>query len=215
MQEKVFKEMEQSILSLDEEKAIELAKKGVEIGIDPVAAIELGFVRGLRIVGERFANGQVFIPELFLAGRVMKRVIVLLEPAITEKELKRKSVGRVVLGTIKDDIHDLGKSLVGLMLSVNGFEVFDLGIDVPIQDFIDKAKEVNANIIGASALMTTTMLGQRDLIETLKRMGLRSKFKAMVGGAAVTTEWAKEIQADGYAEDAFTAVKVAKSLIGK
>jgi methylmalonyl-CoA mutase cobalamin-binding domain/chain len=145
----------------------------------------------------------------------MKAAVTALEPEMARTGATREVLGRVVLGTIHGDIHDIGKTLVGTMLSASGFQVYDLGVDVPVEKLVEKAREVDAHIIGVSALLTTTMVRQRDVVEMLDDMGLRGKVKVMVGGAPVTGEWVKEIGADGYSEDAIGAVKVARTLMGK
>ena len=145
----------------------------------------------------------------------MKCAVSALEPEMARRGTEREVLGKVVLGTIQGDIHDIGKTLVGTMLSAAGFQVYDLGVDVPVTSLVEKAREVNADIVGVSALLTTTMVRQRDVIEALEDTGLKPKVKVMVGGAPVTSEWVKEIGADGYSEDAIGAVQVAKRLMGK
>jgi len=148
-----------------------------------------------------------------MAGEAMKSAIAVLEPEMARQGTSRQIEGRVVIGTIQGDIHDIGKTLVAIMLSANGFEVYDLGVDVPVTRFVEKAREVNADIVGMSALLTTTMVTQRDVIEALEDSGLRSKVKVIVGGAPVTRQWAAEIGADGYSEDAVGAVQLALQLL--
>jgi methylmalonyl-CoA mutase cobalamin-binding domain/chain len=148
-----------------------------------------------------------------MAGEAMKTAVNVLEPEMSKQGTERKMLGSVVLGTIEGDIHDIGKTLVGTMLSASGFKVFDLGVDVPVMTLVERARAENADIIGVSALLTTTMVRQRDVIEALEDIGLRSMIKVMVGGAPVTRGWAKEIGADGYSEDAVGAVAVAKELL--
>jgi methylmalonyl-CoA mutase cobalamin-binding domain/chain len=140
--------------------------------------------------------------------------VAVLEPEMQRRGMQRQMLGRVVLGTVKGDIHEIGKNLVATMLSASGFEVYDLGVDVPFEKFAQKAREVNADIVGVSALLTTTMVGQKTVIEALDDMGLRPKVKVMVGGAPVTKSWAEEIGADGFSEDAMGAVTLAKKLMG-
>jgi corrinoid protein of di/trimethylamine methyltransferase len=166
-------------------------------------------------VGSEFSCGNAFLPELVMAGEAMKVAVSTLEPEMNRRGTSRSVLGKVVLATIQGDIHDIGKTLVGTMLSAAGFQVYDLGVDVPVMKLVEKARAVDANIIGVSALLTTTMVRQRDVVEALEDMGLRSKIKVMVGGAPVTSEWVKEIGADGYSEDAIGAVAVAKKLVGK
>jgi len=168
----------------------------------------------VNYVGEQFAQGEMFLPDLVLAGEAMKAAVAVLEPEMARRGAERKMLGKVVLGTVAGDIHEIGKTLVGTMLASSGFQVYDLGVDVPIGTFVEKVRQVNADIVGLSALLTTTMARQRDVIEALDEAGLRPKVKVMVGGAPVTGSWADEIGADGYSEDAIGAVAVAKRLMG-
>ena len=177
-------------------------------------ALEEGLASGLREVGDRFEKGEIYIPHIMLAAKAMKAGLEVLEPKIKELYRDVKAAGVVVLGTIEGDIHDIGKSIVALMLEASGFKVYDIGRDVPVDTFIEKAEEVNADVIGVSALMTTTMIGQKRLIERLKKLNLYGRFKVIVGGAAVTEDWAEEIGAHAYGEDAVDAVKKVKALLG-
>ena len=215
MTAELFKAMAQSIIDGDAEVAEKLARQAVEQGIDPLEAINQGFVVGVNQVGSEFSCGNAFLPELVMAGEAMKAAVSTLEPEMNRRGTSRTMLGKVVLATIQGDIHDIGKTLVGTMLSAAGFQVYDLGVDVPVMKLVEKAREVDADIIGVSALLTTTMVRQRDVVEALEDMGLRAKIKVMVGGAPVTSEWVKEIGADGYSEDAIGAVSVAKKLVGK
>jgi corrinoid protein of di/trimethylamine methyltransferase len=207
--------MAQSIIDGESEVAEKLAKHAVEMGIDPLVAINQGFVLGVNHVGNEFSCGNAFLPEMVMAGEAMKSAVSALEPEMARRGTEREMLGKVVLATIQGDIHDIGKTLVGTMLSAAGFQVYDLGVDVPVASLVEKAREVKADIVGVSALLTTTMVRQRDVVEALDDMGLRPKVKVMVGGAPVTGEWVKEIGADGYSEDAIGAVQVAKRLLGK
>ena len=213
MSEALFAAMKQSIIDGDEEAAAAVAQQALDAGIDPLEAINAGYVAGMSYVGEQFAEGEMFLPDMMLAAEAMKAAVAVLEPEMTRRGTQRTMLGKVVLGTVKGDIHEIGKNLVATMLSASGFEVYDLGVDVPFDKFIEKAREVNADIIGMSALLTTTMTGQRTVIEMLDDMGLRSKVKVMIGGAPVTRSWAAEIGADGMSEDAMGAVALAKKLV--
>jgi corrinoid protein of di/trimethylamine methyltransferase len=215
MSEELYQAMAQSIIDGDAEEAEKLAKQAVQQGIDPLDAINKGFVIGVNQVGDSFSCGDAFLPELVMAGEAMKAAVATLEPEMARLGTTREVLGRVVLATIHGDIHDIGKTLVGTMLSAAGFQVYDLGVDVPVTTLVEKAREVDADIVGVSALLTTTMVRQRDVVEALDDMGMRPKVKVMVGGAPVTGEWVKEIGADGYSEDAIGAVQVAKKLVGK
>jgi corrinoid protein of di/trimethylamine methyltransferase len=210
----LFKEMSQSIIDGDDELAEELAKRALAEGVDPLKAINEGFVLGVNHVGEQFSCGEMFLPDLVMAGEAMKAAVAVLEPEMARLGTAREMLGTVVIGTVEGDIHDIGKTLVATMLSASGFEVHDMGVDVGIGSFVEKAREVDADIVALSALLTTTMVRQRDVIEALDDVGLRPKVKVMVGGAPVTTNWADEIGADGYSEDAIGAVGVAKKLVG-
>jgi corrinoid protein of di/trimethylamine methyltransferase len=212
--ENLFQKMTQSIIDGDDQVAAELAKESIELGIDPLDAINQGFVIGVNHVGEEFSCGNAFLPELVMAGEAMKAAVSVLEPELARRGTQRDVLGKVVLATVEGDIHDIGKTLVGTMLSAAGFEVFDMGVDVPIGDLVGKAREVDADIVGVSALLTTTMLKQREVIEAIDDMGLKGKVKVMVGGAPVTRAWMEEIGADGYSEDAIGAIAVAKELMG-
>jgi corrinoid protein of di/trimethylamine methyltransferase len=214
MTEELFKKMAQSILDGDSDAAVALAKLAVESNIDPLDAITKGYVVGVNQVGESFANGDAFLPELVMAGEAMKAAVAALEPEMKKRGSKRTMLGRVVLATVEGDIHEIGKSLVGTMLSASGFEVFDLGVDVPAAKIIAKVQEVDANLVGLSALLTTTMVKQKEVINELDKLGLRRKVKVMVGGAPVTRDWVQKIEADGYSEDAIGAVALAKQLVG-
>ncbi len=212
--EDLFKAMAQSITDGEAEQAAELAKQSIELGIDPLEAINQGFVNGVNYVGDQFSCGNMYLPELVMAGEAMKAAVAVLEPELARRGSERKMLGKVVLCTVEGDIHEIGKTLVGTMLSATGFQVFDLGVDVPVMKVVEKAREVGADIVALSALLTTTMVHQKDVVEALEDIGLRSKVKVMVGGAPVTQEWVKQIGADGYSEDAIGAARVAKQLMG-
>lgn len=214
MSEELFRKMAQSVLDGDTDAAAALAKQAVEAGVDPLAAISQGFVQGVNQIGESFACGQAFLPELVMAGEAMKAAVAVLEPEMKRRGTERQVLGRIVLATVEGDIHEIGKSLVGTMLGASGFEVHDLGVDVPAARIIAKVQEVDANLVGLSALLTTTMVKQGEVIQELDKLGLRKKVKVLVGGAPVTRDWVQRIEADGYSEDAIGAVAVAKQLVG-
>ncbi len=215
MNETLFEAMKQSIIDGEAEDAERLANQAVAEGVDPLEAINKGFVLGLDDVGEQFGCGEMFLPDLVLAAEAMKTAVAILEPELAKKGTAREILGTVVMGTVEGDIHDIGKTLVATMLSASGFKVYDLGVNVAIGAFAEKAREVGADIVGVSSLLTTTMVRQRFVIEALDDMGLRPQVKVMVGGAPVTRDWVAEIGADGYSEDAIGAVAVAKRLVGK
>lgn len=209
--EAVFLELENSVKNFDREAAIEAAKKALSTGLDPIEVIEKGLAKGLREVGSRYERGEVFIVHLVAAAEAMKSAIGVLEPEILKRKGKREVLGKVVIGTVSGDIHDIGKNLVSSLLTAAGFEVYDLGKDVPAELFIEKAREVGAHVIGASALMTVTAPAQKVLADAIAKSGLNVKY--IVGGAAVSPQWAEEIGAV-YAEDATSAVQVIKNLVG-
>jgi len=201
----------QTIIDADEEAAVEVAKKSLEDGMDPLDMINEGFSAGIRKMGDLFDRGEVFLPTLIIASEGMVAAVNILEKALPDDQAGKKMV-KVVLGTIEGDVHDIGKGIVATMLRVYGFEVFDLGRDVPINTFVEKAKEVDAEVVGSSALMTTTQVGQKALEKALKEAGLRDKVKTMVGGAVATEHWAAKIGADLYAESAGDTVMKLKEI---
>jgi len=214
MSEQLFSAMRQSIIDGDLQQAAALARQALEQGIDPLVAINEGFVPGINYVGDQFGAGEMFLPDLMLAAEAMKRAMAVFQPEMARRGVQRQYLGKVVLGTVKGDIHEIGKNLVATMLSASGFDVHDLGVDVPFARFAEIAREVDADIVGVSALLTTTMIGQKHVIEALDQMGLRPRTKVIIGGAPVTRGWADEIGADGYSEDAMGAVAVARTLVG-
>jgi corrinoid protein of di/trimethylamine methyltransferase len=214
MDKELFESMAQSVIDGEVEDAERLARQAIEQGVDPLDAINQGFVIGVNHVGEEYAAGEMFLPDLVLAGEAMKAAVAVLEPEMQRRGTKRQMLGTVVIGTVDGDIHDIGKTLVATMLSASGFQVYDMGVDVPVQTFLEKARETSADVVGLSALLTTTMVKQKDVIEALEEAGLRPQIKVMVGGAPVTRTWAEEIGADGFSEDAIGAVTVAKELVG-
>ncbi|MCX6151126.1 MAG: corrinoid protein [Ignavibacteriales bacterium] len=213
MNDKLFQLIAQSVIDGEIGEAKTLARMAVDKGIPPLEIINKGYVAGMNYVGEQFTAGTMFLPHLVMAGEAMKAAMAILEPEALKLGNKREVLGTVVLGTVQGDIHEIGKSLVSIMLSANGFDVIDLGVNVSPQKFIDTVIKHNANIVGMSSLLTTTMTMQKTTIEALEEAGLRGKVKILVGGAPVTKRWAVEIGADGYGQDAMSAVNVAKSLI--
>ncbi len=214
MNEEILKKMAQSIIDGDSDASTALAKESITLGMEPLDAITNGFVVGVNVVGDAFGRGESFLPELVMAGEAMKAAVAILDPELRKRGTERRQLGKVVIATVEGDIHEIGKSLVTIMLSSSGFEVFDLGVDTPAEKIIGKAIEVNADIIAMSALLTTTMIRQKEVIDELEKEGLRGRFKVMVGGAPITRDWVKHNGADGYSEDAVGAVVVAKQLVG-
>ena len=213
MSQEILERLAQSVVDGEPEDAEELAQQALDQGLDPLACINQGLSPGIDRVGALFASGEYFLPDLIIGGDAMKAALAILEPALTGGE-SRKVVGRVVLGTVEGDLHEIGKTLVGTMLTANGFQVFDIGVDKPASEFVAAVKENGATLVGASALLTTTMLHQQEVVEALKEAGIRDSVKVMVGGAPITDSWAQQIGADGYAEDAISAVALAKKLVG-
>jgi len=211
-QRELLDEAKKAIINYDKSKAEEIAKRGLASGIKPYAMISEGFVPGITEVGDLFDRGRLFLPELILAADAMKAGTAICQAAIPEAEVKAPK--KVVIGTVEGDIHDIGKSIVVSFLLANGFEVYDIGRDVPIEKFIEKAIEVDADVIGSSALLTTTMEGQKKIVEELKKAGLQDKVKTVVGGAPCSQGWADRIGADAYAENAVEGVKRIKELTG-
>jgi corrinoid protein of di/trimethylamine methyltransferase len=203
----------QSVQDGDAELAAGLAREALEGGYSPLEVIENGFVKGIREVGRLWEEGILFLPELVMSAEAMKLALSLLRPALAQGT-RLNTRGHVVIGTIEGDIHDIGKSLVATMLEANGFRITDLGADVPVGRFVDEVEAGDADCLAISALLTTTMSGQRRVIEELQQRGLRLRVKVLVGGAPCSHEWAQQIGADGYAGDAVAAVILAQELLG-
>jgi corrinoid protein of di/trimethylamine methyltransferase len=212
MSTEMYEKLAQAVIDGEPDDAEELAKQALDQDLDPLNCINEGLTKGIQRVGELFASGEYFLPELIIGAEAMKKALAVLEPAMVGAK-SREVVGRVVLGTVEGDMHEIGKTLVGTMLIANGFKVIDLGVDLSADKFVAAVKENDAEIVGASALLTTTMLQQKKLIEALEEAGLRDQVKVMVGGAPVTESFASEIDADGYAEDAISAVDLAYRLV--
>ncbi len=213
MSEEILAKLTQAVVDGEPEDAEELAQQALDQGLDPLVCINEALSPGIDEVGELFASGEYYLPDLIIGGDAMKAALEILEPALAAGQ-ERDLLGKVVLGTVEGDLHEIGKTLVGTMLTANGFQVTDIGVDRPASAFVDAVKEKGATIVGASALLTTTMLQQQHLIEALQEAGLRDKVKVMVGGAPITENWSDKIGADGYAEDAISAVTLAKNLVG-
>ena len=213
MSQETYAGLAQAVIDGEPEDAEEQARLALEQGLDPLACINEGLSPGIDRVGELFATGEYFLPDLIMGGDAMKAALAILEPALAGGQ-ERELLGRVVLGTVEGDLHEIGKTLVGTMLTANGFQVTDVGVDKSAGEFIAAIKESQATLVGASALLTTTMLQQQKLIEAIEEAGLRDQVKVMVGGAPITDSWAEKIGADGFAEDAISAVALAKRLAG-
>ena len=212
-EQEILRRLSDAVLQFDSEAAADAARAAVAAHMDPVKVIEEGLAVGLRVIGDKFEAGELWLPHLILGAEAMEAAMKVLEEHMPRDKLESTSRGTVVIGTVEGDIHDLGLRIVASMLRANGFKVHELGCNAKSLDLIQKAKEVNADIIAASSLMTTTMPFMRDLVEALESAGLRDRFKVLVGGGPVSKEWAKAIGADGYGKDASEAVKVAKQLV--
>jgi trimethylamine corrinoid protein len=213
--EEFLSDVKKAIIEGNKDEAVQLAQRAISEKMDLNAVIEKGYISGIQKVGQLWEEGEYFLPELITSAECMKAAIGIMQPELEKAQIDMRSAGKIVIGTVEGDIHDIGKNLVASILSANGFEVIDLGADVKLNEFIEKAEEVNADLICLSALLTTTMTGQKKLIELLKEKGLFGRFRVMVGGAPVNQKWADDIDADGYSENALTAVGKAKKLAEK
>ena len=213
--ESTYEQLSAAIIAGDKDTLLATIEDALRKGITPSDIIELGMHPGMKEIGERFARYEVFLPEMMMAAVAWEEAMKILEPKLLAAGTEREKIGRVVIGTVKGDIHSIGKNMVGAVLKMNGFEVFDIGIDVTASDFIAKAEEVNADIIAASALMSTTMPQQKSIIEHLESRGIRNKYYVLVGGAATTQEWADSINADGYGRTAGDAASLASKAISE
>ena len=203
-----------SLVECEPDLTAQLTQEALDKGEEPLAIIDQGLVPGMEIVGEKFQIGEYFLPQMVIAANAMQQAMTLLEPELHARRQVSESAGTVVIGTVKGDIHEIGKSLVATMLSANGFRVHDVGVDVAPVVFVDKIKETEADLLGLSALLTTTMTAQREVIQAVEEAGIRDQVKVMVGGAPVTQEWSEAIGADGYAEDVVAAIQLSKRLVG-
>ena len=211
--DQIIQELYESVISGNAERTEEKVQAALDSGSEPSLILNTGMISAMAEVGERFEKGEFFVPEMLIAARAMQSGLSILKPELKEADLA--SEGKVVLGTVKGDLHDIGKNLVSMMMGGAGFEVLDLGTDVPAVKFLETVQETGADIVAMSALLTTTMPNMKSVIEALQDAGIREHVKVIVGGAPVTETYANEIGADGYAADASRAVKVAKSLLAE
>jgi trimethylamine corrinoid protein len=214
MNEEILGELRQSVIVGDEDAAKKAATRALESGLDPEEAINKSLAKGMDEIGKKFENSEIFLSDMMMAADAMRAALAVLEPILREKGITQKR-GTVVIGTSRGDIHDIGKNIVATMLTAGGYEVHDLGFDVPPLKFVRKAQESNANVIAVSSLLTSSMYYQKDIVNYLKDMGERPKYLVIVGGGAVYPKWVSEIDADGYGKFADDAVAVINSLIEK
>ncbi|MFZ5436759.1 MAG: corrinoid protein [Bacillota bacterium] len=207
-----FESLSKAVIAGNVGQAAEMTKNALDLGARPMDILNLGLLPGMAVVGDRFKKGDMFVPEVLMAARVMHSCMEILKPMLVDEEVP--SAGTVVIGTVKGDLHDIGKNLVAMMLESAGFRVVNLGVDVPPEKFASAVREHKPHILGMSALLTTTMLRMKDTIELLEEEGLRDKVKVIVGGAPVTRDFSEEIRADGYAPDAASAAELAKQIVG-
>jgi len=215
MSSQLLEQITAAVVEGDPDATVAGTREALAAGVEPLRIINEGLVPGMRTVGDKYSSGEYFLPNLIVSAAGMKQAMALLEPELKARRETVKSAGTVVIGTVRGDIHEIGKSLVATMLSANGFEVHDLGVDVSTERFVDTVRETGAGLVGLSALLTTTMMGQKKVIEALERAGLRGGVKVMVGGAPVSQAFAETIGADGYAQDAVAAVELATRLASR
>ena len=212
--EQILENLATAILEGDEDKARENARAALARQMDPLEAVEQGLSRGMAVVGQRFENGEAYLPDLLIATETFKAAIEILQPEIEAQQKQMAKKGTVVIGTVRGDMHSIGKNIVATVLETNGYDVVDIGVDNPALQFIEQARKAKADVIALSSLMTTTMPAQREVIETLEEMGVRDLYLVIVGGGPVNQEWADEIDADGYGETAIHAVELVQELLG-
>jgi corrinoid protein of di/trimethylamine methyltransferase len=215
MSTELLLQIRQCVINGDQAEALRFVQQALDTGLGPMLIIDEALTPGMHVVGDKFSCGEYFIPHLVMAARAMQAAMRAVEPELKKRQQAVEGAGTAVIGTVHGDIHEIGKSLVGVMLSANGFEVHDLGVNVPVESFVAKVRETGAGLVGLSSLLTTTMVVQRKVIQAFEAAGIRDRVKVMVGGAPVSQSWADEIGADGYAEDATTAIELATRLVDK
>ncbi len=213
IKEEIFDRLSLSIVKADMETAKEAAQEVIQGKVDPIEAIDKGLSKGMDIMGERFSKMEAFLPELIMAAQTFDMVMEILEPEIAAQKRKVIKAGTILIGTVKGDVHSIGKNIVTTVLKTGGLDVHDLGVDVSPLAFVEAAQKNRADIIALSSLMTTTMPGQREVIEVLEEMGLRNRYRVIIGGGPVNQQWAEQIGADGYGETAAEAVLLARKLL--
>ena len=208
----ILKDIAASLLTGDDKKIVEQVTQAIEEKVPTTEILDDGLIAGMNVVGQKFRNDEMYLPEVLLSARAMTAGVTLLKPLLIAEEVPSR--GKVILGSVKGDLHDIGKNLVGIMLEGAGFEVTDLGIDVPPEKFVEAAVEEDASVIGVSSLLTTTMSNMKGVVDLLGERGLSGKVKVLVGGAPLTDEFAQSIGADGYGYDAANAVEKVVALMG-
>jgi trimethylamine corrinoid protein len=211
--ETILGKLKESIEKLDADLAVAAAKEAMAAGMEPMIAIQDGLGAGMKTISDLFDDGEMFVPQILMAAEAFEGAVNVITAGMTEAAKSQTKLGKVIVHTVQGDIHDVGKNIVKTMLRASGFEVIDLGRDVPVEDVVKKAIELDVDIITGSALMTTTMPSQRDIIKALEEQGVRKKFKCMFGGAPVSQEWVDKIGADAYGENAAEAITKAKELV--
>jgi corrinoid protein of di/trimethylamine methyltransferase len=214
-QQEILENLANAIIAGDDSKARENAQAALEAQMDPLLAVEQGLSKGMTAVGELFESGDAFLPELLMAAKTFNAAMAILQPTLDAQKSARKMSGKIVIGSVKGDVHNIGKDIVSTVLGIHGYEVIDLGVDVPSLTFIEEAEKVKADAIGLSAIMTTTMPNQREVIGVLKERGLRDKYIVIIGGGSVTQTWADEIGADACGKSAIDAVEKLNKLMAK
>lgn len=211
--QEIFKRLTTAVVNGDKNLAADSAKEAISQSIDPIEAVEEGLTKGMGVVGDRFGKGEAYLPELLMAAEAYNSAMEVLTPEIEAQGKKITKRGKVLIGTVKGDVHNIGKNIVATVLNTNGYEVIDIGVDNPTLNIIQEAEKVKADVIALSSLMTTTMPALREVIDTLKELNLRDKYKVIIGGGPVSQKWADEIEADGYGETAIEAVTLVTELL--
>ena len=209
----LLESLKESVIKMDKDRVTELTKKALDQGIEPGKILYDALTPAMEVVGQEYDAGNIFIPEMLMSAESLRGAMEVLKPILSKSDLSRG--GKVVIGTVAGDIHNIGKEIVCMMLEGAGFEVFDLGVDVPSERFVEKAKEANADIVGMSAFLSTTGLHYAEVIDGLREAGLRERVKVIIGGAAASQKYSDTIGADGYGANASAAVKLARSLVKK
>ena len=209
----ILDSLKNAVIGGDAKRAIDSSKEAIRSEIDPLEAVESGLARGMEVVGDRFESGEAFLPELLMAGEAFKAAMGVLDPEIRKQKKQMTDRGTIVIATVKGDLHSIGKNIVATVLETHGFNVVDIGIDRGALQIIEEAEKVSADVIGLSALMSTTMPAQKEVIDALTELNLRDKYRVIVGGGPVTQEWAEQIGADGCGKDPVEAVGLLEKLL--